>query len=140
MNAISRAAIAGSKSPVSEISRGSVKTQFNGPAERQRAHLERSNILVMGRRTQYLLLGWAMGLPILLVLFAIRPPRHWGMAIVPSIGLCNGVGLIVLQKAERRGKVKSIEELHRPLTLFPACPMRLIQRLNENDTVWRVTR
>jgi len=73
----------------------------------------------MGRRLQYYLLGSAMGLPILLVLFAIRPPHHWRMAIVPAIGVCNSIGLIVLQKAERRGKVKSIEELHRPLTLFP---------------------
>jgi hypothetical protein len=63
-----------------------------------------------------------MGLPILLVLFAIRPPHHWGMAIVPSIAICSSIGLIVLQKAERRGKVKSIEELHRPLTLFPRLP------------------
>jgi hypothetical protein len=73
----------------------------------------------MGRRLQYYLLGSAMGLPILLVLFAIRPPHHWGMVIVPSIAICSPFGLIVLQKAERRGKVKSIEELQRPLTLFP---------------------
>lgn len=66
-----------------------------------------------------MLFGWAIGLPMLLALFAIRRPHHWGMVVIPAIVCCNGIGLIAVRIAERKGKVNSIEELHRPLTLFP---------------------
>ncbi|MGP0073138.1 MAG: hypothetical protein ACLPWF_14550 [Bryobacteraceae bacterium] len=73
----------------------------------------------MGKRIAYGLLGCAFGALIELLIFSIRTPRHWGFAMSPAIALCISCGTIVIWIAERKGKVKSIQELHRPLTLFP---------------------
>jgi energy-coupling factor transporter transmembrane protein EcfT len=73
----------------------------------------------MGKRIAYGLLGFAFGALIVTALFAIRSPHHWGFAITPAIALCISCGTVVTWMAERNGKVKSIEELHRPLKLFP---------------------
>lgn len=47
----------------------------------------------------------------------------WGITskfqIVSLFVLGNSFGVLFTYWAERRGKVKSIEELNRPLTLFP---------------------
>jgi hypothetical protein len=74
----------------------------------------------MGRRIAYALLGVAIGLLINLAIDAVRRPHDW----FPSgmIGLCLGCAALVVWIAERKGKVKTIDELHRPLTLFPRDP------------------
>jgi hypothetical protein len=76
----------------------------------------------MGRRWKYGLPGVAIGLLILSVLFAIRRPHHWQYEILPAVTICLSCGNLATYIAERKGKVKSIEELHRPLTLFPRSP------------------
>ncbi len=72
----------------------------------------------MGKRCAYGLLGFAFGALILGALYAFRRP-HWGFFMSPALAFCISCGAIVTSIAERKDKVKSIEELHRPLTLFP---------------------
>jgi len=47
----------------------------------------------------------------------------WGFTrkfqILSLFVLGNSLGALFVYRAERKGKVKSIEELNRPLTLFP---------------------
>jgi hypothetical protein len=74
----------------------------------------------MGRRIAYALLGVAIGLLINLAFDAIRRPHDW--ATPGTVGLCLSCAAIVLGIAERKGKVKSIDEINRPLTLFPRTP------------------
>jgi hypothetical protein len=76
----------------------------------------------MGKRLAYGLPGIAIGLLIASAIFAIRRPHHWQLEILPVVTLCLSCGLLTISIAERKGKVKSIEELHRPLTLFPRDP------------------
>jgi hypothetical protein len=73
----------------------------------------------MGKRIACGLLGCALGALIGLAIFSIRRPHNLGFAMSPAIALCMSCGTIVIWIAERKGKVKSMEELHRPLTLFP---------------------
>jgi len=65
------------------------------------------------------LIGSALGM---LVLFLRGKPIFFSMGS-GSVGVMNGMGItcssLLLWYAERNGKVKTIEELHRPLTLFP---------------------
>jgi len=69
----------------------------------------------MGKRLAYLLAGYCVGSLIMLVL--------WGFTrkfqILSLFVLGNSLGALFVYRAERKGKVKSIEELNRPLTLFP---------------------
>jgi hypothetical protein len=74
----------------------------------------------MGRRIAYALLGVAIGLLINLAIDAVRRPHDW--ATPATVGLCLSCAAFVVGIAERKGKVKTIEELHRPLTLFPRDP------------------
>jgi hypothetical protein len=69
----------------------------------------------MGRRLAYSLLGFSVGLIASLVLEAVFGKRV-GIA---SIAVAIGFSSIAVGIAEHRGKVKSIEEINRPLTLFP---------------------
>ena len=73
----------------------------------------------MGKRRVYALLGFAIGFLIISALFAIRQPHHWGYAVSPAIAFCIACGALAVYVAERQGKVKSIREIDRPLTLFP---------------------
>jgi hypothetical protein len=76
----------------------------------------------MGRRWIYGLPGVAIGLLIVSAIFAIRRPHHGQFEILPVVNTCLGCANLATYIAERKGKVKSIEELHRPLTLFPRTP------------------
>jgi hypothetical protein len=76
----------------------------------------------MGKRLAYFLPGFAIGLLILSVIWAIRKPHHWGAAFSLAIPLSISCGTWTTYIAERKGKVKSVEELRRPLTLFPRDP------------------
>jgi hypothetical protein len=82
----------------------------------------RSKILVMGRRIAYGLLGVAIGVVICSALHLIRRPHDREAALRADFGPCIVRGTLAVYIAERRGKVKTIEELHRPLTLFPRDP------------------
>jgi hypothetical protein len=73
----------------------------------------------MGKRLMYGLPGNAIGLLIASAMFAIRRPLNWQFEILPVIAICLSFGNLAIYIAERKGKVKSIKELHRPLTLFP---------------------
>jgi hypothetical protein len=77
-------------------------------------------IVIMGRRIAYGLLGVAIGLLINWAIDAVRRPHDWFPPA--TVGPCLGCAALVVWIAERKGKVKSIEELHRPLTLFPRDP------------------
>jgi hypothetical protein len=74
----------------------------------------------MGRRIAYGLLGVAIGLLITLAIDAVRTPHAW--APPGTVGICLGCAAIVVGIAQRKGKVKSIEEILRPPTLFPRDP------------------
>ncbi len=76
----------------------------------------------MGRGWLYFLLGAAIGLLIASAFFAIRPPHHRDFAMIWTLTFCMNCGTLTGYIAERKGKVKSFEELHRPLTLFPRDP------------------
>jgi hypothetical protein len=76
----------------------------------------------MGRRIAYGLLGVAIGVVFCSALALIRRPHNWESAVRADFGLCISCGGITVWIAERKGKLKSIEELHRPLTLFPRDP------------------
>jgi hypothetical protein len=65
------------------------------------------------------MLGFALGSMIDLAL--TYSLRH-GWSVAGMLGLGTAGGVIVGSIAERKGKVKSIKELHRPLTLFPPDP------------------
>jgi hypothetical protein len=69
----------------------------------------------MGRRLAYTLLGFGIGLLVALLLEGVLG-KGLGMG---AIGLALGCGSIAVGIAERKGKVKSIEEINRPVTLFP---------------------
>lgn len=73
----------------------------------------------MGKRAAYGLLGFALGAVIVAILFSIRRPHHWNTAASTAIAFCVSCAAFVTWVAERKGKVKSIAELQRPLTLFP---------------------
>jgi hypothetical protein len=73
----------------------------------------------MGKRIAFALLGSAAGVLIVLAISAIRKPHHWEFMASPAMALCIACGVVATLIAERMGKVKSIEELQRPLTLFP---------------------
>ena len=69
----------------------------------------------MGRRLAYGLLGCCIGAAMALVLEVVFG-KH---SAIPSSGIVMGCGVLAISIAERRGKVKSSEELNRPVTLFP---------------------
>lgn len=73
----------------------------------------------MGKRAGYGLLGFALGAEIVLLIFGIRRPHNWGFAMSAAIPFCVSCATLITWLAERKGKVKSITELRRPLTLFP---------------------
>jgi hypothetical protein len=74
----------------------------------------------MGKRSAYSLLGFALGALVeLLAVLVIRRPHHWESAMIGAVDLGFAGAVLITYIAERKGKVKSIEELHRPLTLFP---------------------
>jgi hypothetical protein len=74
----------------------------------------------MGRRLAYMLLGACVGV-LFLEMIGLVQHHH----LVPSwenggfVGVALGSATIAVNIAERKGKVKSIRELERPLTLFP---------------------
>ena len=69
----------------------------------------------MGKRLAIGLVGYIPGFLILLVLWTFTRKFQ----ILPLFMLGNSFGALVVYWAERKGKLKSIEELNRPLTLFP---------------------
>jgi hypothetical protein len=69
----------------------------------------------MGKRAAYLLGGYGIGSLIMLALWGITGKFQ----ILFLFVLGNSFGVLLTYRAERKGKVKSIEELNRPLTLFP---------------------
>jgi hypothetical protein len=71
----------------------------------------------MGRRLAYTLLGFSIGLLVAFLLGA-AVNKHFGIG-AGAIGLAVACGAISVGIAERKGRVKSIEELNRPLTLVP---------------------
>jgi hypothetical protein len=73
-------------------------------------------------RSTYFLLGCGVGAFIWTAFLAIRRPHDWVLAILSLIEMSVCCAVLACYFAERRGKVKSIEELHRPLTLFPRLP------------------
>jgi hypothetical protein len=75
----------------------------------------------MGRRIAYGLLGLAIGALIFGPLSAIWRPHDRWLQTLSSIAWTS-CGPLAVYIAERTGKVKSIEELRRPLTLFPREP------------------
>ena len=70
----------------------------------------------MGKRLAYGLIGgWSIAAPLMLLIWALT-----GKFNIMSLALLgNSFGLLIVGWAERRGKVQSIEQLNRPLTLFP---------------------
>ena len=73
----------------------------------------------MGKRIAVALLGIAVGALIFLAISVIRRPHHWEFVISPAMALCIACGAVATLIAERKGKVKTVAELERPLTLFP---------------------
>jgi hypothetical protein len=73
----------------------------------------------VGKRCAYGLLGFVLGAVIVSILFAIRRPHSRSAATSTAIAFCVSCAAFATGVAERKGKVKSIAELHRPLTLFP---------------------
>lgn len=69
----------------------------------------------MGKRVAYLFAGYCVGSLILLVLWTFTQRFQ----ILSLFLLGNSLGALFVYWAERKGNVKSIEELNRPLTLFP---------------------
>lgn len=69
----------------------------------------------MGKRLLYLLLGYAVGLSPFLVWWAFTGKFGW----VPALWLGISCSNLFLYIGQRTGKLKPIEELNRPLTLFP---------------------
>jgi hypothetical protein len=69
----------------------------------------------MGKRVAYLLAGYCVGSLILLVLWTFTGK----FGILPLFVLGNSFGGLFVYWAERKGNVKSIDDLNRPLTLFP---------------------
>jgi hypothetical protein len=55
----------------------------------------------------------------LLAVLALRRPHHWEFVVSGALGLGTCLGILVTSIAERSGKVKAVEELNTPLTLFP---------------------
>lgn len=73
----------------------------------------------MGRRLANMLVGFAIGLVFFLTLeIALHKP----FALEPALVGAFSCGTLSVWIAERKGKVKSIEEINRPLTLFPPVP------------------
>jgi hypothetical protein len=70
----------------------------------------------------YFLLGAAIGLMIVSVFFAIHKPHQWDFAIISAVTFCMNCGSLTVYIARRKGRVESIEDMHRPLTLFPRDP------------------
>ncbi len=78
----------------------------------------------MNKRSAYFLLGCVIGVfldcAVLIVrVIALGKPIHWGVVWSPALATCTCLGAAVVGIAERRGKVKSIDTLHGPITLFP---------------------
>jgi len=69
----------------------------------------------MGKRLAFGLVGYGVGSLILLVLWTFTGKFQ----ILPLFVLGNSFSALFVYWAERKGKLKSIEELNRPLTLFP---------------------
>ena len=77
----------------------------------------RSSIATMGRRLAFMCLGACVGV-LFAVILSLALHRH--VAIGPQLfvlALPFGVQSVAI--AERRKKVKSIEEINRPISLFP---------------------
>jgi O-antigen/teichoic acid export membrane protein len=72
----------------------------------------------MGKRLAYTLLGFSIGLLVALVLGSVAG-KSFGMG---GVGIALSFGGLAVAIAEWRGKVKSIEEINRPVTLFPRTP------------------
>jgi hypothetical protein len=69
----------------------------------------------MGKRLAYMLLGFGIGLLVALALGGLLGERLGS----GGAGIAVACGALAVAIAERRGKVKSIEEINRPMTLFP---------------------
>jgi hypothetical protein len=69
----------------------------------------------MVRRLLYLVLGYGVGWLPFLVWWAFTGKFQYGAALCLGIACSN----LFLYAGERSGKLKSIGELNRPLTLFP---------------------
>jgi hypothetical protein len=70
----------------------------------------------VGKRFAYGFIGgWSVAALLMLLIWALT-----GKFNILSLALFgNTFGIWIVGWAERRGKVESIEQLHRPLTLFP---------------------
>jgi hypothetical protein len=71
---------------------------------------------LMGKRYAYGLLGMALG--------GLVGSIPWALTGKPSPFVALGVAgaSLAIFLAERKGKLKSIEEINRPITLFPRNP------------------
>jgi hypothetical protein len=69
----------------------------------------------MGKRLLYLLLGYGVAWIPFFVWWAFTGKFKWVAALWLGISFSN----LLLYIGERSGKLKPIEELKRPLTLFP---------------------
>jgi len=75
----------------------------------------------MGQRLRYFARGAAIGLTIYLALVLVIRRRLDSNIFVlglSALGFSISVGNLFVYFAERQGKVKSLEDLNRPLTLF----------------------
>jgi hypothetical protein len=70
----------------------------------------------VGKRLAYGMIGgWSAAALVMLLLWAFTGKfRIW-----PFLMLANTLAPSIVAWAERRGKVETYEQLHRPLTLFP---------------------
>jgi hypothetical protein len=68
----------------------------------------------MGRRFAYLLTGYAAGALVGLALWVFTGKFYVWLAFIVG----NTLGVLFTVRAERAGKVKTVDELNRPLTIF----------------------
>ena len=69
----------------------------------------------MGKRIAYVLAGYGVGCLILVTLWAFT----WKFRVWSVLMLGSSFGNLFVCWAQRKGKLKTIEELNRPLTLVP---------------------
>jgi hypothetical protein len=78
-------------------------------------NLKEISVAAMGKRLAYTLLGFSIGLVVALALGSVVGERFAAC----GVGIALGCGSLAVAIAEWRGKVKSVEEINRPITLFP---------------------